>query len=160
VEIPDPITVRDLPNATPRPTPSPEPTSRPASAGTDRGVIERLQELGIDDGEDEEEEEPPSMEQLKTQNAPLPYDVNDEALPPLPFSDRNYQNALRVGIRLAREIFDCLTQCEVANKSDTQLYKIKQKAELLQNFDCPASRTIGIVGDSAAGKCHPPSLQG
>ena len=152
VERADPITVRDLPNATPRPTPSPEPTNRPASEGTDLGVFEGLQELGIDDTE--EEEEPPSMEQLKAQNPPLPYNVNDEPLPPLPFSDRNYQNALRSGITLARETFDCLNQCEVANKANTQLYKIRQRAETLQNFDCPASRTIGIVGDSAAGTCH------
>lgn len=33
VERANPITVRDLPNATSRPTPSPEPTNRPASEG-------------------------------------------------------------------------------------------------------------------------------
>lgn len=98
------------------------------------------------------------MEQLKAQNLPLPYDVNDKTLPPLPFSDRNYQNALRSGITLARETFDCLNQCEVPNKTNTQLYKIRQRAETLQNFDCPASRTVGIVGDSAAGTCHLLSL--
>ena len=42
VERADPVTVRDLPNATPRPTPSSEPTNRPASEGTDLGVVEGL----------------------------------------------------------------------------------------------------------------------
>lgn len=141
----DPITVRDLTNATPRPSPSPEPHTQPALRAY--GDLVRAQSETID-----EPNSPTTGEEPDTENEPISYEVLDEPLPPGPFSDRDYQNALRSAKALTGKIFMNLCHCEGSARLGTQLHKIKQRAEALNKLDNPASRTIGIVGDSAAGK--------
>ena len=150
-----PITVRDLPNATPRPTPSPEPESMsslgnpidaaskeaPSSAMTTRyansdGFIPRLEELALG-------------------NDFLPYNVEAEPLPEGPFADRDYQNAVKVGKGLAEKVVDHLGPCAAASQASTQLYNIQKRAKELQRFDSPATRTIALIGDSGAGESQP-----
>lgn len=140
-----PISVRDLINATPRPSSSPEPHTQPALRAY--GDLVRAQSETVD-----EPNSPAAGEEPDTENEPILYEVLDEPLPPGPFSDRDYQNALKSAKALTGEIFMNLCHCEGSARPGTQLHKIKQRAEALNKLDNPASRTIGIVGDSAAGK--------
>lgn len=150
VEGADLITVRDLPNATPRPSPSPEPartsTLDPESEASGK-CLPYLASSG--DAVDLPDLGALSLESEEAQF--VPYNVDAEALPPNPCFDRDYQQALMKAKRLAGDVCNHLSQCGVASRVDTQLYKIKQRALQLNRFDSPASRTIGVVGDSAAG---------
>lgn len=151
VEGADLITVRDLPNATPRPSPSPEParsstldlgsemnSDRPSEVASCEDQLVDLPDFGALSLGDEEAHF-------------VPYNVDAEALPPNPCFDRDYQQALRTAKTLAGNVHNELSQCEMANGAGTQLHRITQRAAQLSRFDSPASRTIGIVGDSAAG---------
>lgn len=149
----DPITVRHLSNATPRPSLSPEPRTQPALRPYS-DLIPAVEET-LDEPHSTETEENfdiPGFGDLILQDEPIVYEVLDEPLPPGPFSDRDYQNALKSAKALTGDIFQKLSLCEQSARPGTQLYKIKQRAGTLNKLDNPASRTIGIVGDSAAGK--------
>ena len=138
----DPVTVRDLPNATPRHSRSPEPYYQPGPRAYDD--VPRSTMETVDDALDESSTE--------GEDEPIVYPVLDEPLPPGPFSDRDYQNALKSAKALTGDIFTSLGHCDWSARPGTQLHKIKQRAETLYRVDNPASRTIGIVGDSAAGR--------
>ena len=154
VTVTGPITVRDLSNATPRPSHSPEP--RTQSALRAYSDLIPAQEEAVDEPNipaTEEDFDIAGFEDLSIQDEPILYQVLDEPLPLGPFSDRDYQNALKSAKALTGNIFQKVNLCEWSARPGTQLYKIKQRAEALNKLDNPASRTIGIVGDSAAGKC-------
>lgn len=147
------ITVRDLPNATPRPSPSPEPHAQPASEAS--GDLIRVQPETVDGPNSPATREGfdiPGFGDLSIQDEPMIYEVLDEPLPPGPFPDPDYQKALKSAKTLTRDIFQSLSHCKRSARPGTQLHKIKQRAEALYKSDNPASRTIGIVGDSAAGE--------
>ena len=155
LELADPITVRDLPNATPRPTPSPEPESMLTLRNRIYAASEEALSGSMTTGNLDSESLIPSLEELDLGNDFLPYNVEAEPLPPGPFADRDYQNAVKAGKDLARNVADHLRLCETASQASTQLYKIQKRAEELQRFDSPATRTIGLIGDSAAGEFQP-----
>ena len=155
LELADPITVRDLPNATPRPTPSPEPESIPILGNPIYAASEEALSSSLTTGNLDSEGLISSLEELDLGNDFLPYNVEAEPLPPGPFADRDYQNAVKAGKDLARNVADHLRLCETASQASTQLYKIQKRAEELQRFDSPATRTIGLIGDSAAGEFQP-----
>ena len=98
----------------------------------------------------------PSLEELDLGTDFLPYNVEAEPLPEGPFADRDYQNAVKAGKHLAKNVADHLRTCTTAPQRSTQLYKIQKRAKELQRFDSPATRTIGLIGDSAAGEFQPP----
>ena len=155
LELADPITVRDLPNATPRPTPSPEPESNsnlgfPVHVASDEALSSLMTTSNLDS-----EGLIPSLEELDLGEDFLPYNVEAEPLPPGPFADRDYQNAVKAGKDLAGNVAAWLGICKTASQNSTQLYKIQKRAEELEKFDSPATRTIGLIGDSAAGKFQP-----
>ncbi len=158
LELADPITVRDLPNATPRPTPSPEPESMSTLGNPIHAASKEALSSPKTTGNLDSEGLIPSIEELDLGNEFLPYNVGAEPLPPGPFADRDYQNAVKAGKDLARNVADHLRLSETASQASTQLYKIQKRAEELQRFDSPATRTIGLIGDSAAGDFQP-SLQ-
>ena len=148
ITVTGPTTVRDLSNATPRPSPSPEP--RTQLAPTAYSDLRSAQEEAVDEPNIPATEEDFNIPDFEDE--PMLYEVLDEPLPPGPFSDRDYQNALKSAKALTGDILQKLSRCEWSARPGTQLYKIKQRAEALNKLDNPASRTIGIVGDSAAGK--------
>ena len=155
LELADPITVRDLPNATPRPTPSPEPESIsnlgfPIHAASDEALSRSITTSNADS-----EGLIPSLEELDLAEDILLYNVDAETLPPGPFADRDYQNAVKAGKDLAGNVAAWLGICKTASQNSTQLYKIQKRAEELKRFDSPATRTIGLIGDSAAGDFQP-----
>ena len=122
LELADPITVRDLSNATPRPTPSPEPesmlTSRnPIYAASEEALSDSMTTRNLTTGNLDFEGSIPSLEELDLGNDFLPYNVEAEPLPPGPFADRNYQNAVKAGKDLARNVADHLRLCETPSQA-------------------------------------------
>ena len=155
LKLANPITVRDLPNATPGPTPSPEPESMSTLGNPIYAASEEALSSSTTTGNLDSEGLIQSLEELDLGNDFLPYEVEAEPLPPGPFADRDYQNAVKAGKHLASSVADHLRLCEKASQASTQLYKIQKRAEDLQRFDSPATRTIGLIGDSAAGESQP-----
>lgn len=80
------------------------------------------------------------------------YDVEDEQLPSETFFDPTFQKALKSAMKLARKIDSELAQCALASRPGTDLFRIWKNAQEMEKFDCPETRIIGIVGDSASGK--------
>lgn len=79
------------------------------------------------------------------------YDVKDEVPPSEPYFNSAFQEALKKGLRLAGKVAACLQQCDLTQKVDSDLHKLYRTAMELESFESPATRTIGIVGDSATG---------
>ena len=122
----DPITVRDLSNATPRPSLSPEPPTQSAMrAYSDLIPVEEETLDKPNSTEIERYLDIPHIEDLSLQDELVMYEVLDEPLPPGPFSDRDYQNALKSAKALAGDIFQKLSLCERSARPGTQLYKLK-----------------------------------
>ena len=172
----EPITVRGLLNATPRPSPAPEggrekesdreidvakfslsESVTEALTGHSEEMPEAQQQPGlIFTAEDSESEESDLLDDLDRLQIDDQYDVRSvEPLPASPFSNPNFQDSLKRGISLAKSIFSCLDNCELASMQGTQLHRLRQTACRLSLFDYPAKRRIGIVGDSGAGELSP-----
>jgi hypothetical protein len=85
--------------------------------------------------------------------------THDEVLPCEPYYNTGFQISLRDGVDLAKAVVQCLEKSSEAQKEDTALNGILKSAQELSHYDAPATRTIGIVGDSAAGEvsCSSPS---
>ena len=147
------ITVRDLANATPRPSTSPEPESMSIPGSLKYVASKEGLSSAMTTGYPDSKNLIP--EELRLGSHFLPYNVETEALPSGPFADRDYQKAVKVAKLFAGIVADHLRPCETASQDNTQLYKIQKRAEELQRFDSPVSRTIGFVGDSAAGELQP-----
>jgi hypothetical protein len=77
--------------------------------------------------------------------------VDDEVLPLEPYYNKGFQISLRDGVEIAKAAVKCLENSTEARKPDSGLGGILQSALELSHFDAPATRTIGVVGDSAAG---------
>ena len=151
VEGADLITVRDLPNATPRPSPSPEPERSSTLEASSVINQDHYQDVEASDGRSGDFPNLKGLSLGDDEAQFIPYNVVAEALPSNPCFNRDYQQALKRAKTLVGDVCSHLSQCEVANRGDSQLYKIKQRASQLSRFDSPASRTVAIVGDSAAG---------
>lgn len=85
----------------------------------------------------------------------LSYDVKDEIPPPEPYFDPAFQKALKKGLQLAGKIAACLQRCDLSHQVDSDLHKLYRTSRELESFESPATRTIGIVGDSATGNPCP-----
>ncbi|KAL8994209.1 MAG: hypothetical protein Q9169_005755 [Polycauliona sp. 2 TL-2023] len=139
-----PSTARDLYDATPRASVSPEPTQReeqlnpdllPIESHDDRftsNIVSGLQRLNLDRGR-------------KT------YNVKDETLPAIPVFDKKFQDCLKSGKAIAGSIHAGLSACSLAIEGNSELARLRASAGRLRVFESPATRLIGIVGDSAAG---------
>ena len=133
-------TVSDLYNATPRSTPEPE-------SGTDsEDCVSR-------EGNPQSpvEDISPSLGQLSLRTKSIRDDFRDEPLPLMPYFDKGFQKALKAAASLPVTITDQLSRCALVHNPRSDLYKLYESAKVLQDFENPASRSIGIVGDSATG---------
>lgn len=167
----DTVTVRDLPNATPRPSLAPRsetqdsipdpineesddesPTEGAESRGAESmsGDLQQLRissdSLRSDDSDDAYLSDHFDMFKI--------YDASNEPLPRSPYTEPRFQESLKCGIGVARDIFTCLNSCVLAMQPETQLHRLHQTAKRLKDFRSPAKRRIGIVGDSGSGEDH------
>ncbi|KAI9879730.1 MAG: hypothetical protein M1830_007515 [Pleopsidium flavum] len=148
-EINDAFTFRGLYNATPEPTFTPHGRKFQSSAETDSEAVQSPSRQFVEDLS--------ASFRLLDIYAPSDqdrafYDVKDEKPPSEPYFDPAFQEALKKGVGLAGKIAARLEQCELAHKVDSDLYKLYRSARELESFESPATRTIGLVGDSATGK--------
>ena len=139
-----PSTARDLYDATPRPSPSPEPRQRDEQLIPDASPVES----GRDQSSTTLVAE---MHHLHLGNGPRIYNVGDEALPLEPFYDKEFQTCLKSGKAIADSIHASLGACSLTIQSDSELGRLRASADRLRFYESPATRRIGIVGDSAAG---------
>ncbi|KAL8846664.1 MAG: hypothetical protein Q9221_008271 [Calogaya cf. arnoldii] len=139
-----PSTARDLYDASPRASPSPEPREREEQSTLDTTPIESH----------EDQLTSPVVAALRHLNighGPKTYNVKDEALPVMPVFDKKFQSCLKSGKAIADSIHANLNTCSLA-EGDSELGRFRATAGRLRSFESPATRLIGIVGDSAAGK--------
>lgn len=140
-----PSTARDLYNATPRTSFSPEPH-----------IHNRESHLGLaaDVGNDDQPENDVvhGIRRLSLASPSKPYDTRDERLPSERFFDRHFQQCLKSGKELAEALHIGLSQCSLSSQPNSELGRLRTLADKLRNFESPATRRVGIVGDSGAGK--------
>ena len=130
----------------------------PAHGVESEELAEELNELQLDEGEDTEHasqsaetDETDLSDEMDDNDPHEAYDVRKEPLPISPFSDQRFQESLKKGADLTKEITACLAGCPLATDVGTELHRLRQSSERLSNFDCPAERRIAIIGDSGAG---------
>ncbi|KAL9115184.1 MAG: hypothetical protein Q9227_000978 [Pyrenula ochraceoflavens] len=91
-------------------------------------------------------------DQISPSEQPLPYSANDEILPEEPYYDPSFQSCLRDARKLAHRVSQCLDKCVEAYRPDSILYKRREEAKSLSQFECSSTRLIGVVGNSGVGK--------
>lgn len=139
-----PSTARDLYNATPRASLSPEPHRRDRGRRAQSVLRERDNDQTKDDLVN-------GVRKLSLGNFAIPYDVGSENLPSEPFFQRDFQRCLNSGRGIANAVHTTLAQCSPSTHTGSELSHLRDSANALRSFASPATRLVGIVGDSAAG---------
>jgi len=95
----------------------------------------------------------PNIESLNLeQGQSSGYDVGKEPLPREPYFNQGFQTALKLATGVASDLVKTMTRCNQSQIATPDLNKHLKTAQVLQDYSCAASRTIGIVGDTASGK--------
>lgn len=139
-----PSTARDLYDASPRASPSPEPRQPQERSSPDLTPVET-------NGEQLPSDFVTGFEHLDLAQGRKTYSVKDEALPAMPVFDKRFQDCLKSGKAIADGIHAGLNACSLATEGDSELGRLRARAARLKSYESPATRFIGIVGDSAAG---------
>ncbi|KAL8950134.1 MAG: hypothetical protein Q9222_003811 [Ikaeria aurantiellina] len=142
-----PSTTRELYDATPRASPSPSPEQRSGHRNSNGNTTSNGNQA-----EQTENDLATGMQQLRVAHELTPYSVRDEALPSEPFFNKDFHKCLKSGREIAKNVHEGLSACSLATQNASELSRLRATAERLMSFESPASRLIGIVGDSAAGK--------
>jgi len=95
-----------------------------------------------------------SVQPFVTNQPPKPteYNTKDETPPDEPYFNKDFQCALQAGKSIAKQIGGVLGTCELARDQESQVFSMNQMANKLSQFDAASVCTIGIVGDSGAGR--------
>jgi hypothetical protein len=80
------------------------------------------------------------------------HEVSDEELPNHRFHEPGFQKAFHDTKQLMVELSRLLSPGTVDHEPDSKIKKLSEEARELGNFQCPATRTVGFVGDSGVGK--------
>ncbi|KAL8864708.1 MAG: hypothetical protein Q9198_009693, partial [Flavoplaca austrocitrina] len=140
-----PSTARDLYDASPRASPSPEPLQHQDRTSPDLTPVET-------NGEQLSRDFVADFQHLDLAQGRKTYSVKDEPLPVMPVFDKRFQDCLKSGKAIADYIHAGLDACSLATEGDSELGRLRARAARLRSYESPATRFIGIVGDSAAGK--------
>ena len=139
-----PSTARDLYDASPRASPSPEPRQCQGRSSPDLTPVQI-------NGEQLASEFVADFQHLNLAQGRKTYSVKDEALPVMPAFDKRFQDCLKSGKAIADGIHAGLSACSLPTEGDSELARLRASAARLKSYESPATRFIGIVGDSAAG---------
>lgn len=156
-----PSTVSDLYNATPGS--SPAPTSRIPFDTRSESIISKFGDLRIESTAPAENDSDTHVEciaaqlaqvQIESDDSPphRPVPVREEQLPQAPFFDPNLQTAIKKAQKIMANVAGQLEAVELANNPESGLYALRTHALASREFEIDAIRTIGIVGESAAGR--------
>ncbi|KAK4249146.1 hypothetical protein C7999DRAFT_39705 [Corynascus novoguineensis] len=81
-----------------------------------------------------------------------PYNVRDEVPPQDRFHNSEFQRAFAHAKSLMGRLTEVLGSSTLPLEPDSVIRSLRDKAEELSHFRCPPTRTVGLVGDSGAGK--------
>ncbi|KAM0549840.1 hypothetical protein ACHAPJ_009282 [Fusarium lateritium] len=81
-----------------------------------------------------------------------PHNVADEELPDDAFHSPEFQRAFRDTKQLMSSVKIVLESSTLHSDPESTMRKLYQEASRLANFEYPATRTVGFVGDSGVGK--------
>lgn len=84
-----------------------------------------------------------------------PYDVADEEPPQDRFHDPAFQQAFADARSLMAQLADVLGSGTLHLEPDSVMRGLREKAGGLARFQCPPTRTVGLVGDSGVGMGSP-----
>ncbi|KAK1749872.1 nuclear GTPase SLIP-GC [Echria macrotheca] len=82
----------------------------------------------------------------------LPHDVRNEEPPSDRFHSPAFQQAFRDAKALMGSLAEVLSSSTIQLEPDSTLHELSRTAQKLANFQCPPTRIVGLVGDSAVGK--------
>lgn len=159
---PSPFTFRNLHNATPEPTSQ---QTRDSEQAIPPGATQPIGH-GNDVVTNSIGGTPAGTANLPSEVKFATYNVRDEVPPKEPYFNPEFQKALERGSQVAGRIEKTLRTCDLAKDKESQIYGLMKDAKQLHKFATPAVCTIGMVGDSGAGKpsdsafaCHHSALQ-
>jgi len=81
-----------------------------------------------------------------------PYDIADEAPPRERFHEPEFQRAFSNSKQLMRDLTSVLASNITHLDPSSAMAALHTRAGTLSNFQCPSTRTVGLVGDSGVGK--------
>ncbi|MCJ1245077.1 hypothetical protein MMC30_002278 [Trapelia coarctata] len=158
-----PSIVSDLYNVTPSSSPAPvSSTVRIPFDTSSENICAKLGDLRIESPVATEQRGDTYLECLSAQLADVhlesdgavshrPVPVREEQLPQAPFFDPNLQKAIKKAQGIMSNIAEQLGEVSLAN-AESGLHTLRMQALASRVFENDAVRTIGIVGESAAGK--------
>ncbi|PTU21875.1 hypothetical protein P175DRAFT_0436233 [Aspergillus ochraceoroseus IBT 24754] len=156
-------TYRDLHNATP--TPSPQPTSTvitrsPLSSHLEsvalgfRNLAIRNEEVPSIQGHEEEQGDntSDSWSDASSGEESDEYHVSQEKLPDAPIYNVRLQRAVKEVRSQLLHLSNTMGRCGLAHDQTTDISALYEQVQMMSKFDYPATRTVGLIGDSGVGK--------
>lgn len=86
---------------------------------------------------------------------PVPYDVENEHMPPHRFFSDEIQGKLRKGARVAERTMRVIDRLAGAIGEDETLDRLREDARRLRTFQATDTKTIAVLGDSGEGESIP-----
>lgn len=78
--------------------------------------------------------------------------VEDEVIPDDPFQNERFQDALKRSKELMVKLDGDLSRSSLVGEQDSVIRRLHDRVQDLAGFQCPATRTVGFVGDSGVGE--------
>lgn len=80
------------------------------------------------------------------------YDVESEAPPSEPYYSPDFQNAVRKGKSISKQLYEALEKSQLSPVDGDNMPILMSDAKDLSKFEASDTRTIAILGDSGEGK--------
>ncbi|KAJ3573527.1 hypothetical protein NPX13_g4668 [Xylaria arbuscula] len=94
----------------------------------------------------------PNRRRSGSRTRPERHNVRDEVPPNDRFNQPAFQKSMRDTKEILIRLVGVLGSGAVRNEPDSAMQRIYTQARALSQFECPSRRTVGVVGDSGAGK--------
>ncbi|KAE8325321.1 hypothetical protein BDV39DRAFT_194466 [Aspergillus sergii] len=135
-------------NATPEPTPGPsraQPTLNRDS--TVDNLASDLEDSHLrDDGSSSDDNDATDSDDSSL------YNVRYERLPRAPIYNAGLQEILRNIKNQLSDLQNSMGRCTLSRDHDSDLFQLRDKVRMLNELDCPETRTAGFIGNSGVGK--------
>lgn len=80
------------------------------------------------------------------------YNVESEVPPSQPFHSPAFQDVLRKGLNIPRQLADALEKAQLSLVDGDNIQRLISDAQGLSKFEVSDTRTIAILGDSGGGE--------
>lgn len=147
-------------NATPEPTPEPsrvQPTlNRDSSVD---GLVSDLENSHLhgggppsDDSDQLSESDDEDDDNATDSDDSSLYNVRCERLPSAPIYNAGLQEILRDIKSQLSALQNDMNRCSLSRDRGSDLFQLHEKVRMLNELDCPETRTVGFIGNSGVGK--------